>query len=111
MQILRKKRHVEGRYPNIFVSDRVAAVTNKKALYIKNRALNDAHYENLILNFINKYGSATREEINELILDKLPDILDNIQKTNKIGNILSKMRRKDLIKNQGSFKIPSWVRK
>lgn len=110
MSELRIKKLIEGRYPNIFISAKVANVTDKKAQYIKNRAFDDSHYEKLILNFIDKYGSATRKDIDELIIDKLPEFLNNTQKRNKIGNILGKMKRSEVIENQGTYKKPKWVR-
>jgi len=34
------------------------------------------HYKQLILEYIEKFGSARRSDINGLLLDKLPDVLD-----------------------------------
>jgi len=110
IQMLKKKKLVEGRYPNIFVSASVAQDTNKRAQYIRNRAFDADHYVQLILKFIDRYGAATRSEIDNLIADKLPEILDQTQKKNKIGNLISKMRREGLIRNGGSHQSPKWVR-
>lgn len=110
IEMLKKKKLVEGRYPNVFVSASVAQATNKRAQYIKNRAFDADHYEQLILKFIDRYGAATRIEIDTLIMDKLPDFLDQTQKKNKIGNLISKMRRDGLIRNEGSDKNPKWIR-
>lgn len=111
IEMLKKKKLIEGRYPNVFVSASVAQATNKRAQYIKNRAFDAEHYEQLILKFIDRYGAATRIEIDTLIMDKLPEILDQTQKKNKIGNLISKMRRNGLIRNEGSHKSPRWVRR
>ena len=111
LQKLKKKKLIEGRYPNLFVSDSVAQVTDNRAQYIKNRAFDSDHYEQLILKFIDKYGSANRKDIVDLILDKLPDFLNQDQKHAKIGNLITKMRKNNLIKNQGSSsKSPRWIR-
>ncbi len=110
MEILKKKKLVEGRYPNIFVSASVAQVTNERAQYIKNRAFDADHYEQLILKFIDRYGPASRTDIDDLIMDKLPEILDLTQKKNKIGNLVAKMRRGKLIRNEGTYKCPKWAR-
>lgn len=111
IQILKKKKLVEGRYPNIFVSASVAQATNKRAQYIKNRAFDADHYRQLILKFIDQYGSVTRIDIDTLIMDKLAEVLDMSQRKNKIGNLITKMRKDGLIQNQGSDKSPRWVRK
>ena len=47
----------------------------------------------------------------DLILDKLPDVLDQKQKNKKIENLLTRMKKINLIKNQGSNRTPNWVRK
>ncbi len=109
-QLLRKKKLIEGRYPNLFVSAFIAQATDKRAQYIKNRAFDAAHYEQLILKFIDQYGAATRSDLDSLLMDKLPEILSPIQKKQKIGNLVSKIRMDGLIKNQGTIKNPKWVR-
>ncbi|NGX55608.1 MAG: hypothetical protein KR126chlam2_01245 [Chlamydiae bacterium] len=107
---LRDKKLIEGRYPNVFVSSRVAGVTNDKAQYIKNRAFDDAHYEKMILDFIDEYGSASRKDIDDLIHDKLPAVLNETQKRNKIGNIITKIRKKGEIQRQGSLRFAKWTK-
>ena len=109
-QQFRKKGLVEGRYPNLYVSAKVAAITGEKAQYIKNKAFDDDHYEELVHKFILKYHSATRKDIEALLLNKLPDVLTEKQKIKKIGNILGRMQKKDLIKNiGGSKKKSNWI--
>lgn len=110
-QILKKKLLVEGRYPNLFVSAAIAQAPDDRAQYIKNRAFDSDHYEQMILKFIKTYGAATRKEIEALILDKLPEILTEKQKDKKIGNLIAKMKKDGLIENRGSNKTPRWIRK
>lgn len=106
----RRRGLLEGRYPSLYVSAGVAAVTNDKAQYIKNKAFDDDHYEDLIHQFLLKYHSATRKDIESLLLNKLPDVLTEKQKVKKIGNILGRMQKKDLIENIGGSKKKSkWV--
>jgi ATP-dependent DNA helicase RecG len=40
-----------------------------------------------------KFGSASRTDLDELLLDKLPDVLDETQKYNKVTNLLASLRR------------------
>jgi len=51
-------------------------------------------------------GSATRQELEALILDKLSNVLDNKQKANKFKNLLYAMSRvdKSIIKTGGKLK-------
>lgn len=107
---LRARRLIEGRYPNLFVSARIAAITGGKAKYIKNRGLDKKYYQKLVVTFIETNGSATRAEINELILSKLPDILTNAQKHRKINYLLTEMSCKlKTIRNEGTDRFPKWV--
>jgi len=108
---LKKLRLVEGRYPNIYISSFVASEVNQKAQYIKNRPFDDQHYIEMILSFLIEYGKASRKEIDELLFNKLSEVLTPSQKTNKISNILSKMSRDQLICNIGSRRKPIWVKK
>ena len=107
--LLRKDNWIEGRYPNLLVAAELAAHTEGKAKYIRNKGLDDEHYIQLVLGFIRKYDVASRQSINDLILDKLPEILSAPQKTTKVGNLIQKMRRNELIENAGSDTAPEWV--
>ena len=99
---------IEGRKNNLHVSANVAKATNSKAEYIRTRAQDDEHYVKLITDYIEKFDLASRKEIDELLWDKLSDSLDDPQKTNKINNLMTKLRRAGRIENSGSRKSPSW---
>jgi len=109
-RLLKSKRLVEGRYPNLFVSSKIASITGEKAKYIKYRGFDKKYYQDMIYNFIKKNNSASRREIDDLILNKLPDILTEEQKKRKINYLLNEMSGKlYLIKNIGSKKGSKWV--
>ncbi len=105
---LRREGLIEGRKPNLHVSASVAKVTANKADYIRTRAQDDDHYCRLITDYLSQFGQASREEIDTLLMVKLSDALDFDQKSNKIGNLLTKLRRRGTIVNKGSKKAPSW---
>jgi ATP-dependent DNA helicase RecG len=108
--LLKKKKLIEGRKPNFYIASHIAEVTGSKAEYIKNRGFKDAHYKKLILNFIGKYGKVSKQDIDKLILDILPDILDKQQKENKVRNLVYSMHNRDKsIENQGTNRNPVWV--
>ncbi|MCJ7674985.1 MAG: hypothetical protein MUO33_07520 [Sedimentisphaerales bacterium] len=107
---LKSKALAEGRYPNLFLSLRIAATVGGKAEYIKYRGFDKRYYQDMIIAFIKENESATRAEINNLLSSKLPDILTGDQKMNKINNLLTELSTKlHLIKNTGSRKRPRWV--
>jgi ATP-dependent DNA helicase RecG len=55
-------------------------------------------------------GSASRKDIDNLLLDKLSDALDEQQKKNKVRNLIYVMANKDnTIVNKGSSAKPHWV--
>ena len=63
----------------------------------------------MILEYIKIFGKASRKEIDELLLEKLPDLLILEQKSNKIKNIIAAMARTDKkIINQGTNRKPLW---
>lgn len=106
---LRRSKLIEGRKPNFYVSATVAKATSAKADYIRTRGQSDAFYKKQVMDYLEKFGSASREEIEKLIQDKLSEALDDDQKENKISNLITSMRRTGWIKNAGSRKAPKWV--
>ena len=89
----------------------MAELTEQKATYIKVRGFKDEHYKDMILEYIDKYGFASKEDIDRLILDILPKILNENQKENKVRNLVYAMSKRDkTIVNQGTNRNPKWVR-
>jgi ATP-dependent DNA helicase RecG len=108
---LKNKGLIEGRKPNFHISVTVARATGEKTEYIRFRGFKDEHYKNMILKYLEKFGSATKEDIDKLIFEHLPAILNEKQKYNKIHNILYAMSKKDkTIKNLGTNRYPKWVK-
>ena len=109
---LRKNHLVEGRYPAIYISKEISKATNQKSEYIKHAGLDDEYYQKLILTYIDKFGSATTAEIRDLLIDKLPDSLNEEQKNRRIKYLMiEKLKfQKKLIVNIGSSRKPVWVR-
>ncbi|TAK41051.1 MAG: transcriptional regulator [Saprospiraceae bacterium] len=106
---LKLEKLVEGRKPKYFVSAMIAQLTDEKARYTRNKAFDKKYYMDLIESFLKQHGSATRKEIDELILDKLPDFMDSKQRFGKIHNILSAMVKKGRIENTGLKSKPKWI--
>lgn len=106
---LRKQNLIEGRLPKLYVSARIAVATEDKAAYIRHRAFDDAHYKQMILDFLKKFGQASREDIDRLLEGKLSDALDEKQKYHKTRNLLQVLRREGHIQNEGSRGKPRWV--
>ena len=106
--LLRSKKFIEGRKSNLFLSFKVVNDSKHvglKTSYIKNRSFDDSYYKGLILNYISKFKKASRGDIDELLKDKLPDVLSDRQKYDKITNLLASLRK------EGKIKVESrnWV--
>ncbi|MCR9207649.1 MAG: putative DNA binding domain-containing protein [bacterium] len=90
---LRRAKLIEGRRPNLYISETVAVATDKKAEYIRNRAIDDAHYKRLMLDYLNQFGSATKADFEGMLLKHLSPVLTEDQRRNKIRNFLQALRR------------------
>lgn len=108
---LKKQKLVEGRYPNLHLSSGVHDALGKKAEYIKKRGLDTDHYEKLVIEYLKKFGEVSRIDINDLLLDKLPDVLSYEQKINKINNLLYSMSHKKglIIRKSLSRRYSVWT--
>ncbi len=103
---LRKKGYVEGRYPNVYLSSKVVAPTKHvglKASYIKNRSFDDNYFKKLILDYIKVYSKAERADLFTLIGKMLPEYMNERQRYDKLTNLLSSLKRKNLLKYDGRF--------
>ncbi|MDO8927818.1 MAG: transcriptional regulator, partial [Bacteroidota bacterium] len=67
-----------------------------KADYIKNRGLEDEFIKKYLFNYI-KMGKVSRKDIDKFIWGKLPDVLDDEKKRNKITNLLQALRKEGKI--------------
>ena len=108
---LRTEGLIEGRVPHLHVSAKIAALTGREAEYIKRKQKPSRHYHSLILSYLEKFGSASREKINELLIDEFPTTLSKEEKLAKISNILSYLRINGKIFNTGTKHSPIWVSK
>lgn len=99
--LFRKKGYIEGRKPNVYLSAKIVGTARQvglKTSYVKNRSFDDDYFMDMILKYLKKLKQASRHDIDMLITDKLSDVLTDEQKKSKVGNILTKMRKKDLIR-------------
>lgn len=108
MKALRDLGLLEGRAPKLFISSKVADAVGQKARYIHNRGFDDKYYQKLVLGYLQEYGKATRSELDDLLLTKLPNILTPEQKANKVRNLLQSMRRDGLMQPVGPRASAVW---
>jgi len=106
---LRSKKLIEGRKPNYYIGIKVAQKAGQKAAYSKNKAFDKGYYLDFIVKAISQHGSVERSDVDDLLWKKLPDWMDDKQRKIKINNLLSELRKKKIIENKGTFKMPQWV--
>ena len=97
----RKKKYIEGRKNNLFLSRALTKNTGNvglKSTYVKNKSFDDEYFRRLIVQYIEKFGVASRREIDELLMNKLSDVLSEEQKKNKIKNLLYFLAKRNVIK-------------
>ncbi|MFO1487351.1 MAG: putative DNA binding domain-containing protein [Verrucomicrobiota bacterium] len=107
-RLLKQARLVEGRYPNLLISAGVAKLTGQKARHIRERGFNKQYYMYAIEALIREHQPIPRSEIDRLLLDKLPEVLNEKQKKAKIHNLMAELARKGRIENRGSRGHPAW---
>jgi len=99
---------VEGRYPKILISGRIARLAGKQIEHIRDKGFDNRYYADMLMALVSEHGPVSRTDVDRLLLDKLPDILTPKQKKDKIHNLLSEAARKKKIKNFGSRNRPKW---
>lgn len=97
VRLLKLKKLIEGRKPNYHVSSSIANVTGEKADYIKQRGIDDTYCQKIILDYLSKFNQGRKSDFEQILLDKLPDVLDIEQKKNKVKNNLQTLRKQGKI--------------
>ena len=108
-KLLKRQGLVEGRYPNIFVSFKVADIVGQKAAYIRNRGLEDDVCKQLIVKALEAMGEASKQEIMEVLENALPEVLDAGQKSKKVSNLLQAMKKEGLVAAEGKTRHAKWI--
>jgi ATP-dependent DNA helicase RecG len=94
---LRARKLIDGRTPNIHVSAKMAQVMGEQAQHTLNKGLDSAYYRELVLQHLRNFKTGKREELEDVLLAKLPDVLNDVQKRNRVKNLLADLSRRHLI--------------
>ena len=100
---------IEGRYPNIFVSYKIAEAIGDRASYVRNKGLEDEVCIQLIISAL-KRGPAKKKDLFDSLQNALPGLTEE-KKSKKLSNLLQKMRREDMIDNHGKTLGTEWFLK
>lgn len=110
-RILKKQGLIEGRYPNLFVSFKVADIVGQKADYIRNKGLDDDICKQLIVKALESMGEASKHELMYVLDKALPDVLSENQKSKKISNLLQILKKDGSIDVIGKNRYAKWFLK
>ena len=105
---LKKQGLVEGRYPNIFVSFKVADMVGQKAAYVRNKGLDDDICKQLIIKALESMGEASKQELMEVLEKALPEVLSDEQKSKKVSNLLQAMKKENIVAINGKNRYAKW---
>lgn len=105
---LKKEKLIEGRYPNVYVSFKVADAVGQKTNYIVNKGLDESVCRQLILQALRTQPSHMKAIFDILDRGALSAVLTKEQKIRKVSNLLQKMKREDLIYPKGPRNQAVW---
>ena len=111
LRILKKQGLVEGRYPNLFVSFKVADTVGQKADYIRNKGLDDDICKQLIIKALESIGEASKHELMDILDKALPEVLSENQKSKKVSNLLQILKNENIIAIRGKNRYAKWFLK
>lgn len=109
VKALRKKNLIEWKSPNFIISSDVASETDQKSEYIQLRWIDDEYSKKIIIDYIKKFWKATRKDIEKTLIVKLPDVLSEQQKKDKIKNLLQSLKKSGKIIVDENSKGRAWI--
>ena len=108
---LKKQELVEGRYPHIYVSYKVANIVGQQTDYVRNRGLSNDVYKQIIINALETMERVSVTELKQILLGALPAVLDDKQQSKKVSNILQAMKREGTADVDGTGHAARWYLK
>lgn len=107
---LRRFKLVEGRVTNLVLAAPLAKTTEEKADYIKRKGFDNKYYQDMIVDYLEKFGQANKADLRKLLMDKFPDGLEEKQKERKILTLLTALKRQGVITTDSDNKqISHWI--
>ena len=105
---LKKWGLIEGRYPSVFVSFKVANIVGQKAAYVRNKGLDDDVCKQLIIKALESMGEASKQDLMDVLEKALPEVLSDEQKSKKVSNMLQSMKKENIVDTAGKNRYARW---
>ena len=106
-KVLRKGGLVEGRYPALYVSYKIAEIVGDKAGYVRNKGLDEKILKELIISALEN-GPLKKADIYEAVKHAFPDVLTAEKQYKKLSNLLQKMKKEGIVDVRGSAVHAEW---
>lgn len=106
---LRKLGLIEGRKPHLRVAASVAQATGTQVDYLKARGQSDEYCCAVITDHLKIHGKTDRPTIDAIVFPFLSSELSEDQKSNKVKNLLARLRKDGVIHYEKSGNHPGWL--
>lgn len=103
-KMLKELNLIEGKSPNYYISLGVSEVIDERVQYTRNKAMDDKYYKDLIINYLQQFGTGTKADFIKLLSDKLSDVLDDKQKETKVRSLIRALQKNELIEHTSENK-------
>ena len=104
---LKKSGLVEGRYPALYVSYKIAEAVGDKAGYVRNKGLDEKILKELIVSAL-RNGPLKKADIYEAVRHAFPEVLSEEKQYKKLSNLLQKMKNEKIVGVRGSAVHAEW---
>lgn len=105
---LKAAKLIEGRYPRLFVSYKIATLVGEQVEYVRNKGLENRTCQELIVNALKTCGELNKQKLIKIVSPALPAILDAEQKRRKMESLLKQLKGKGIIQKVGGTRNARW---
>ena len=106
-KMLRDKGLIEGRYPNLVISSKVAAAIGSHEEYVRKKGLDSSVCRELILKLLGT-SPCTRAEIISAIEHALPEDMDKSRRAKHVSYLLQQLRKEGKIRASAATSGGKW---
>ena len=106
-KMLRNRGLVEGRYPNLVISSKVAAAIGNPEEYVRKKGLDSSICKELILKLLGA-RPCSRAEIISAIAHALPENMSQTQREKHVSYLLQQLRRENKIRTSAATSGGKW---
>jgi ATP-dependent DNA helicase RecG len=106
-KMLRNRGLVEGRYPNLVISSKVAAAIGNPEEYVRKKGLDSSICKELILKLLGT-RPCSRAEIISAIAHALPENMSQAQREKHVSYLLQQLRRENKIRTSAATSGGKW---